>query len=109
MKHFNGLTPAQAERLALLIEELGEAAQAAGKILRHGYESRHPNGGPTNRENLEKELGDVRFANDLLCGSSDVSRLSIVSAIQKKTGTVQPFLHHQPVALLTQVAGNYQK
>lgn len=32
--HFNGLTPAEAERLALLLEELGEAQQAIGKILR---------------------------------------------------------------------------
>ncbi len=39
---FNGLTDAQAERLALLLEELGEAQQAIGKILRHGYESMSP-------------------------------------------------------------------
>ena len=42
MKHFNQLTPAEAERLALLLEELGEAQQAIGKILRHGYASTHP-------------------------------------------------------------------
>ena len=35
--HFNKLTPAQAERLAILIEECGEVIQAATKILRHGY------------------------------------------------------------------------
>lgn len=54
-QHFNQLTPAEAERLALLAEECGEVIQAIGKILRHGYESRHPDGGPTNREALERE------------------------------------------------------
>lgn len=34
---FNQLTNAQAERLHILLEELGEAQQAIGKILRHGY------------------------------------------------------------------------
>lgn len=42
IQHFNGLTPAEAERLALLSEELGEAQQAIGKILRHGYDSSNP-------------------------------------------------------------------
>ena len=36
------LTPAQAERLAMLIEEAAEIQQAATKILRHGYDSHHP-------------------------------------------------------------------
>lgn len=39
MEHFNQLSPAEAERLALLSEELGEAQQAIGKILRHGQPS----------------------------------------------------------------------
>ena len=33
---FNGLTPAEAERLALLMEECGEVVQIIGKVLRHG-------------------------------------------------------------------------
>ena len=40
--HFNGLTPAEAERLAMLAEECGEVIQMVGKILRHGYDSYHP-------------------------------------------------------------------
>lgn len=39
-KFSNKLNDAQSERLALLLEELGEAQQAIGKILRHGYQSR---------------------------------------------------------------------
>lgn len=59
-EHFNGLTPAEAERLAMLAEECGEVVQVVGKILRHGYESFHPHH-PTvcNRDLLTMELSDV--------------------------------------------------
>ena len=59
-EHFNQLTPAQAERLAMLAEECGEVIQSVGKILRHGYESGHPeNPKVTNRRLLEKEISDI--------------------------------------------------
>lgn len=79
-EHFNGLTPAEAERLAMLAEEAAEVNQIAMKILRHGYESFHPDDPQrvTNRRLLEKELldtfavhlamiraGDVRSPGDL--------------------------------------------
>jgi NTP pyrophosphatase (non-canonical NTP hydrolase) len=58
--HFNQLTPAEAERLAMLAEECGEVIQVIGKILRHGYDSYHPaNPRVTNRDLLAKELRDV--------------------------------------------------
>ena len=53
------LTLAELERLALLIEELAEASQAACKVIRFGYEDGHPNRQRTNRQDLERELGDV--------------------------------------------------
>lgn len=57
MKHFNKLTPAETERLAILAEECGETIQVIGKILRHGYESFHPKDyATTNRTLLENEL-----------------------------------------------------
>ena len=60
MIHFNQLTPAEAERLAMLAEECGEVVQVVGKILRHGYDSYHPdNPRVTNRDLLVKELRDV--------------------------------------------------
>ena len=55
------VTPAQLERLAILMEECGEIQQAIGKVLRHGWEGRYDNG-VTNREQLEIEIGDVRVA-----------------------------------------------
>lgn len=96
MTHFNQLTPAQAERLALLAEELGEAQQAIGKILRHGFESRHPTTpGPTNRESLERELGDVCHAIARLADAGDVQAEVIEHRAADKRVTVAPYLHHQ--------------
>ena len=66
--HFNGLTPAQAERLAMLIEECGEVIHIAGKILRHGYDSYHPaDRTVTNRELLGRELTDLYAVASSLC------------------------------------------
>jgi NTP pyrophosphatase (non-canonical NTP hydrolase) len=59
-QHFNNLTPAEAERLAMLAEECAEVIQVIGKIQRHGYESDNPLfPGTTNRKLLGKELTDV--------------------------------------------------
>lgn len=90
---FNGLTPAQAERLALLVEELGESAQAVGKVLRHGYESQHPNGGPTNRKQLMNELGDVRHAVDRLCDAGDLDKQVIGVQARLKGKRVEQYMH----------------
>ncbi len=94
---FPFLSSAHLERLALLSEELGEAQQTVGKILRHGYASRHPNGGPDNRENLETELGHVLFAVSLMNMNGDVSIEAIQSSSTRKEATVQQYLHHQVV------------
>ena len=91
---FNGLTPAEAERLALLSEELGETVQAIGKVLRHGYENSHPDGGPTNRESLERECGDVRHAILRLCDAGDLREAAINEHADDKAISVQEYLHH---------------
>lgn len=93
-KNFNQLTHAESERLALLLEELGEAQQAIGKILRHGYESRHPDGGITNRVSLERELGDV-LAAIYLMARQDISASALLDHRQAKLLKVGKYLHHQ--------------
>lgn len=92
---FNQLTPAQLERLALLTEELGEALQATGKVLRFGYSSRHPKGGLTNKESLELELGHVRHAIIRLCASEDLSKQGIHLSADIKAATIGVYLKHQ--------------
>jgi len=96
-EHFNKLTPAEAERLALLSEEMGEAQQAIGKILRHGYESHNPDkhAGPSNRRDLEQELGDAKHATERMVLAGDLcARLINVSAADKQI-KVERYLHHQ--------------
>ena len=95
MDNFNELTAAEAERLALLLEELGEAQQAIGKILRHGYGSCHPDTDVSNDYALEKELGDVLAAMDLMYNAGDISSHSIQSEKCAKLKRVYLYLHHQ--------------
>ena len=92
---FSRLSPAEIERLALLAEEMGEAIQVIGKILRHGYESHHPEGGPANRELLEKEIGDTLAATTMMFRSGDI-RAGVVKEYESwKLERVKPYLHHQ--------------
>lgn len=43
----------------MLAEEAGEIVQACCKVLRHGWESTHPEGSETNRTYLEREIKDL--------------------------------------------------
>ena len=97
MKFSNGLTDAQLERLAILSEEMGEAQQVVGKILRHGYESCHPKRpeGPNNRERLEEELGHVCYATRWFIDSGDISQDRLIEQMNKKAGNIGHYLHHQ--------------
>lgn len=94
-RQFNGLTAAEHERLSILMEEMAEATQVVGKILRHGYESHHPdNPDVTNRQLLEKELGDVEASLRMLVGANDVNTLSIDRHAAAKSKSIQQYLHH---------------
>ncbi len=95
-RQFNGLTPAEHERIALLMEEMGEAIQVCGKILRHGYLNHHPdNPDEFNRMLLEKELGDVAYAVWLMCDNKDVDQEAINSRMMAKGQSIGKYLHHQ--------------
>ena len=93
----NELTEAQTERLAILLEELGEAQQAIGKILRHGYHSWDPTvvSNCTNIDDLVKELGDVIYAIEFLCSSGDLDYKAIQRRSSEKCEKIKPYLHHQ--------------
>lgn len=94
---FNKLTPAQLERLAFLSEELGEAIQAIGKILRHGYKLSHPDiPERCNREDLEKELGHIHLAISMLVEAGDlVSHGNIATYAAAKRLEIKQYLHYQ--------------
>ena len=95
MDHFNKLTPAEDERLTLLIEECAEVIQAATKIQRHGYAGAYPDSGETNRAALERELGDLTWAIQFMRAHGDVSGPCIAQAMNQKARRVAPYLHHQ--------------
>jgi len=90
-----GLSLAEYERLALLAEECGEVIQVIGKILRHGYDSHHPDGTKTNRNLLATELGHVRHAMLRVCDAGDIDRSAMNEAMQQKSVNVGCWLHHQ--------------
>jgi NTP pyrophosphatase (non-canonical NTP hydrolase) len=91
---FNKLSDGQAERLAYLLEELGEAQQAIGKILRHGYESCHPDyPEKNNKDDLEKELSDIWVAIKLMLMSNDIS--FVTKNINKSK--LKKYMHHQKI------------
>lgn len=96
-KFSNELSDAQTERLAFLLEELGEAQQAIGKILRHGYDSQSPIvGGDTyNRDDLIKELGDVSCAIGMLADAGDIDRSTLLARAIAKKESVKQWMHHQ--------------
>lgn len=97
--HFNKLSEAEAERLAVLAEECAEVAQAAMKILRHGYESVDPTIPPqnqeTNRTALERELADVFHHVNHMSARGDI----LITQIQQRVSVGKPgrarYMHHQ--------------
>lgn len=98
-EHFNQLSPAEAERIALLMEEAGEVVQICGKILRHGFESYHPDDEKriTNRKLLEKELGDLSAARRLMEVNGDIKHLEVMLGESSKLNRINAYLHHNSI------------
>lgn len=95
MKHDNKQA-AELERLAIFVEECGEAIQVVGKILRHGYESYHPdNPNLTNRAELETEIGHIKNAIDMLVDKKDINEINIAEQRYKKSLEIKKYLRHQ--------------
>lgn len=89
-----GLTEPEVELLTMIAEEAAEVVQAVTKTLRHGFESRHPDGGPTNQEALRSELVDLGAL--LLVGrgtrlATSYGPMDMLLALQRK----QRYTHHQ--------------
>jgi len=98
-EHFNGLTEAQAERLAYAIEEMAEAQKAACKILRHGYSNYDPTIKRTsfsdNRRDFEREIGDVLNSMDLLFDAADISRQAVSDFANEASVKCRKWMRHQ--------------
>ena len=82
------------ERLALVAEECAEVIQIINKIIRHGYESYHPNDpNITNRELLSKELSDLIAVATLLTDTEVLEIADIPTTLRKK----QKYLYYQDI------------
>lgn len=102
--HFNGLSPAEAERLAILSEECGEIIQIIGKILRHGFNSYNPldahaktdtGEGMSNRDNLCREIGDFDAICKRMLDNGDIYAAPIREASERKHKKLKRWTHHQ--------------
>lgn len=95
MKSFNKLSAAQIERLAILAEECGETVQATMKVVRRGYDRKHPRKpGPTNRGHLEEEIGNVLNAVEMMVEAGDVRSKKIKESLESKRERVKKYLYH---------------
>lgn len=80
----------------MLAEECGEVVQLCGKILRHGYDSYHPNDlrKQTNRSLIRGELHDLLAVAYMMENAEDIrpdEMEEIDGAIERKF----KFAHHQ--------------
>lgn len=94
-KPFNGLSNAEAEALALLIEEAAEVIHCATKILRHGKESTNPriDNGPTNIEHLNIKLGDMEASINICHSEGFIDPCAIRIHCNRKLERIQQYLH----------------
>jgi hypothetical protein len=92
--HFNGLSPKEAELLALLSEECGEVIQAIAKIQRHGFYSEHPDRSTSNREDLEKEVGHIQHAVERMIGAGILNVHDLAMHKSDKADSISQWLHH---------------
>lgn len=101
----NDLTPAEVERLNLVIEEAAEVIQAATKVLRHGWRSTHPSCPSTdNREHLMKEVGDLRGVLQLCFQAADLHIVSYQYYSLEKLYRVKKYLHCEENIKLAEAA-----
>lgn len=104
-KPFRAVTSAEAERLEMLIEECSEIIQASTKILRHGFNSTHPDNTPAlgdrpingknNRNDIERELGDVLGIINFITEMGDVDENSVTKSMCGKIERAAKYMHHQ--------------
>lgn len=92
---FNGLSPAEAERLAMLAEEAGEIVQAVGKVLRHGYASCHPRRNEENRRALQREIADLQLVVHHMIARGDLHADEMSNDYNWKSGSLLKYAHHQ--------------
>jgi hypothetical protein len=97
-ENYNKLTPAETERLSMLAEEAAEIIQIVGKILRHGYDSYHPDD-PEMTSNRRLLCGEIEDLHAVLYGmrvTEDIPRhVPTPPTIDLKWKRKLKYSHHQ--------------
>lgn len=90
---------AEIERLALINGYAAEVQNLISKILRHGFESWHPDDAEqtTNRTLLLKELADLSFAINLAGSKGDFNLMKLNRLMREKKKAVQKYLYYNDV------------
>ena len=90
------MTPAERERLIMLIEECGEVVHAASKCLRHGFDNHHPTTAHLlNREALGREVGDLLGIAGEMIERKDLSIATVNQSALTKWERAHRFTYHQ--------------
>lgn len=89
---YNNLSPAEIERLALLIEDAGKVVAVAGKAIREGY---RPPSMYNNREELEEKLGNLGYAIHLMVANGDLCSEKMEESLDIREENISNYLHEQ--------------
>lgn len=95
--HYSDLTYSQMERLHMLSEEAAEVIKASMKVLRHGYQNYNPDdsgNGKINRDDLERELGDLFGIAHHMQRHKDVDATLVGNHSNNKLGKSRPYMHY---------------
>ncbi len=92
MEHINKLTQAEAERLTLIIGQLGDVQKIIGNIFLYGYDVIPPGEKKTNREILTYQVALLQCSFGILIGSKDVSQTSMEKVMDDSMATVLGWL-----------------
>lgn len=96
--HFNKLSNAELERLALLGEECGEVIQVIGKVIRHGYTDSHPKyGNKPTRQMLEQEIADLFVIIELMIIEDDINDNQLYNCKMLKKNKINNSLRYNKV------------
>lgn len=93
------LSPAQIERLDLLVEECSEVIKACQKIKRFGYFSTYGGSHPPNIDELMNEIGDVEAIVAMMRTGGEINAPHISVAKANKLHRVGEFTRFQEVVL----------
>lgn len=97
----SALSPAERERFTKLAEELSETGQATCKLLLHGRVSEFEGTMYQNVTDVEREVGDIYAALDVLITSGDLDPRNIQKFRIDKLRKITRIFNEQPLSLKT--------